>query len=253
MKKKWLLATGGLLAFYAVIISLVTLRRIAFSEYFLFAGIVLIGYYFLEGKIKNNKYLTVADKIIKISIAFGLIFFIVIEGLIISFPKRSNEKVDYIVVLGAGLNNGNELSETLKDRLDTALYCLENNSNDSVVVVSGGQGSDELISEAAAMEGYLIENGVDKNKIIKEDKSRNTSENFKFSKEKIEYHSNKDANEVSIKIITTDFHAYRSNMLAKRVGFNNVNVYTCNTVPYLIPVFYARESVAVVKSYLLDK
>ena len=82
------------------------------------------------------------------------------------------------------------------------------------------------MSEAEAMEGYLLENGVSKDRIIKEDKSRNTSENFKFSKEKIQEHSNKDLKDVSVKIITTDFHAFRSSMLAKRNGYENIEVYS---------------------------
>lgn len=120
-------------------------------------------------------------------------------------------------------------------------------------MVSGGKGEDEDMSEAEAMERYLLEKGVSKDRIIKENKSRNTYENFKFSKEKIEEHSNKELKDVSVKIVTTDFHAFRSSMLAKRNGYENIEVYSSNTVNYLVPVFYTREAVALVKSYIFDR
>ena len=50
------------------------------------------------------------------------------------------------------------------------------------MVVSGGKGSGEKITEAKAMKDYLIKNGIDKNRIIEEDKSTNTYENFKYSR-----------------------------------------------------------------------
>ncbi len=75
---------------------------------------------------------------------------------------------------------------------------------------------------------------------------------LKFSKEKIEEHSNKHLEDLSIKVVTTDFHALRSNLLAKKNGYENVNFYTNNTVSYLIPVFYSREALALVKSFLFD-
>ena len=56
-----------------------------------------------------------------------------------------------------------------------------------------------------------------------------------------------------MKFITTDFHAFRSNMLSKRNGYKDTKAYTTNTVSYLIPVYYSREALAVVKSFIFDK
>ncbi len=42
-------------------------------------------------------------------------------------------------------------------------------------------------------------------------------------------------------------------MLAKRNGYENIEVYSSNTVNYLVPVFYTREAVALVKSYIFDR
>lgn len=254
MKKNLDIVLGGILTGYSILVNLLSFRKIAFSEVFFISGILLIIYHFIKKRIYNNEKLKLLDKVIKTLICIGLVVFFVIEGIIICYPKKSIESTDYIIVLGAGLNNRNELSQTLRDRLNAALYCISEYNKDSYIVVSGGQGEDEDMSEAEAMEGYLLEKGVSKDRIIKEDKSRNTFENFKFSKEKIEEHSNKELKDVSVKIVTTDFHAFRSsNMLAKRNGYENIEVYSSNTVNYLVPVFYTREAVALVKSYVFDR
>ncbi|NFV59085.1 YdcF family protein, partial [Clostridium botulinum] len=183
----------------------------------------------------------------------GIVLFIAVEIVIISCPKSNKENTDYIVVLGAGLNNGDQLSYILKSRLDSALQCINEFNNNSYIVVSGGKGNDERISEAMAMKKYLLEQGISEDEILMEDKSKNTFENFKYSKKIIEEHSNKNIDDLSVKIVTTDFHGFRSKMLAKRNGYNEVKLYTNKTIYYLIPICYTREAFAVVKSIIFDR
>ena len=73
-------------------------------------------------------------------------------------------------------------SLTLKSRLDTAIEYLNITKDDTYIVVSGGQGNGENISEAKAMQRYLIQKGIEEEKIILEDKSTSTNENFKYSR-----------------------------------------------------------------------
>ena len=157
MKKNLDIALGGILMGYSILVNLLSFRKIAFSEVFFISGILLIIYHFIKKRIYNNEKLKLLDKVIKTFICIGLVVFFIIEGIIICYPKKSIERTDYIIVLGAGLNNRNELSQTLRDRLNTALYCLNEYNKDSYIVVSGGQGEDEDMSEAEAMEGYLLE------------------------------------------------------------------------------------------------
>ena len=85
-----------------------------------------------------------------------------------------------VVVLGAGIR-GDTVTYPLKTRLDAAAaYHIQN--PDALIVVSGGMGAGETITEALAMERYLISKGVSSDKIIKEDKAESTYENLKFSK-----------------------------------------------------------------------
>lgn len=188
---------------------------ISFSEIFLVVGIVLIIYQIFKKKIKEKK---VFYRVLKIIISIFLIVFVVTESLIIFYPKNSLEsKSDYLLILGASVKKTTP-STTLKGRLDTALKYLKINDN-CYVVVSGGKGSGEKITEAKAMKDYLIKNSIDKNRIIEEDKSTNTYENFKYSKLKIEEHSQRKLSDLKVKIVTTDFHVLRSKILAYRNGY----------------------------------
>lgn len=243
---------GIVMVSYYLIINLISSRKIAFSGIVATIGVIFIIYHFVKNIFAKNYYFIRGMKITKTLICIGLIVFVVLETMIVLYPKNDHSNTDYIVVLGAGLNNGDQLSLTLKDRLDSALKCVKDHGNNGYIIVSGGQGSDEDIPEAEAMKRYLVEQGLPEEKIIKEDKSRNTSENLKFSKDKIQLHSGKNIEDIKVKVVTTDFHVLRSDLLAKKNGYKDVNFYASDTVPYLIPVFYSREAVAVVKSFFFD-
>jgi uncharacterized SAM-binding protein YcdF (DUF218 family) len=226
--------------------------RVAFSLPVIILGIILIIYHFAKRIIREKELLFKGFKFIRVIICVGLIWFIGMEAVIVSYPKHNEKKDDYILVLGAGLRDGTFPTEILRNRLDAAIVCSEKNDK-SYIVVSGGKGEDEDIPEAQAMSEYLQDKGVSKEKIIMENQSRNTNQNFKFSKEKIEEHSNKDLDKVNVKIVTTDFHAFRSSILAKRNGYVNFDNYSSSTVWYLIPITYTREAFAIVKSMIFDR
>lgn len=252
MKKFWDIALGMLLIVQTIVVNLMSGVRIAFSFPIAVLGIILIIYHFIKDKIKENEFLSKGFKIIKILLCILFICFLGIEAAIVSYPKNSEEKADYFLVLGAGLTNRETPNLILQGRLDATIECIKEN-NAAYIVLSGGQGIDENLPESHAMSKYLQEKGIDKKKIIIEDKSRNTNQNFKYSKKKIEEHSKESLDKVSVKIITTDFHAFRSSILARKNGYVNFDNYSSPTVWYLIPITYTREAFAIVKSVLLDK
>lgn len=124
------------------------------------------------------------------------------------FNSKGKDKLDYVIVLGAQVKESGP-SVALRHRLDTATKYLEENP-ETICIVSGGQGSNEPISEAQCMADYLISKGIDEKRIIKEDKSTSTIENILFSRELIE----KDAE--TIGIVSNNFHMYRATNLAKK-------------------------------------
>lgn len=254
MVKKMDLIIGILIVIYSISINII-FGKISFSEVFLGIGITFIIYHFIKGKIKefidNRKSVKRMFNVIKCFIAMALLIFIIIESAIVIFPKNNKSYSDYVIVLGAGIK-GERPSLTLMQRLDKTIEYVNNQEKEPKIIVSGGQGRGEDISEAQAMKKYLVDKGIKEELIIMEDKSTSTSENLIFSKEILEKYANKGIENIKIKIITSDFHAFRSNMIAKKLGYKDISLYTNSTLPALIPVMYSREFLAVIKSYLVD-
>ena len=120
-------------------------------------------------------------KFIKGLFTFGMIVLVIYSGIICVVGKSDNAtyREDYIIVLGAGLK-GDTPSLALERRLEKAAEYMNKNGN-AIAIVSGGQGKGETISEAQAMENYLLNHGIREDRIIKEDNSTSTYENFEYS------------------------------------------------------------------------
>ena len=181
---------------------------------------------------------------------FWFMSFLVVEGLILTAVDPDHDvEVDYVVVLGAGLR-GEIPSLTLHTRLEKGLWYLRQNP-DLQVVVSGGQGPGETITEAEAMKRYFIRQGIDDKRIILEDLSTSTMENLTFSKEVLNEKIGNAHEKIKIMIITSDFHMYRSKYLAKSVGFIPYGM-PSKTPLYLWVDYSIREYFAIIKSYIFD-
>lgn len=176
-------------------------------------------------------------------VAVGCVFFILVEAVIILWGNKYAGEADYVIILGAKVN-GTAPSLILKARLDTAVTYL-NRFPEAKVIVSGGQGADEGISEAECMYRYLVEAGISEERIIQENRSTNTRENLEFSAEFL------DRNQNSVVIITSDFHVFRSVRIAKKMGFASVSGQAAPSLLHLAPTNYMREFLAVVKDFLL--
>lgn len=157
---------------------------------------------------------------------------------------------DAVVVLGAGVN-GTQPSLSLYTRLTAALDYLEENP-DVPVVLTGGLGYGEEITEARCMYDWLTARGVDPARLIMEEQAGNTAENFAFSKELLE-EQGIDPAENLVAVVTNDFHIARSRLIAARQGYGHAF-----GVPAKLPWrhlevnYYLRESFAMVKTWIFD-
>ncbi len=154
-----------------------------------------------------------------------------------------------IIVLGAGLN-GENVSGVLARRLDEAIE-FYNSHSDVYIVVTGGQGPNEIIPEAHAMKNYLLKNNVSEQNIIVEDKSTSTEENFLFSKELLK-EKGIDSDE-QIAFSTNTFHCYRSALYAKALGYSNISSLPSNTGFGVILPSYMREVFAVLHYWVFKQ
>jgi uncharacterized SAM-binding protein YcdF (DUF218 family) len=195
-------------------------------------------------KTKNNLLF-----IIKSIIILFLASFIIVEGLIIVNGNVKNiDDVDYMIVLGARLY-GDVPSPALHERLKVAEKYLQDDT-DLKVIVSGGQGPDEYISEAEAMEKYLINKGIDKNRIVIEDKSTSTFENIRNSLNIIKEVD--DLENPRVLLVTNKFHVFRSKLLANRLGARAYGL-PAEIPPTIVIPQYIREYFAVIKSFIFDR
>ncbi len=173
-----------------------------------------------------------------------LAVFLFTEGCIISgFSKNTDKELDYIVVLGAQLKTTGP-SRVLQYRLDTAYEYLTAHP-DTKVIVSGGQGSNEPASEAQGMYDYLVKRGIEPGRIILEDKSVNTEQNIRFSKDFLQA----DADKVGI--VSNNFHVFRAVKLAKAAGYRNVVGIAAPATAFYLPNNMLREFFGVVKDFLM--
>ena len=187
------------------------------SWFFLIWGVMGIGCFGISGVFAFGIWERLTGVIrgaAAILVGAGLLFSLLIEGLIVSrFYAKGQPGLDCLVVLGAQMRE-NGPSKALRLRLDTAYdYLLEN--PDTIVIVSGGRGSNEPVSEAQGMYDYLVGRGIAPERIRMEDRSRNTVENLRFSKAFMEEGA-------SVGIVTNNFHVYRAERLAAGQGYGQV-------------------------------
>ena len=175
------------------------------------------------------------------AVIFGAMGYIAVQGQ--DSIMAQDETPAFIVVLGAQVQ-GDQPSLTLKKRLDLALSYL-NDHPQAKVIVSGAQGADEAYTEAYVMAKYLIEQGVDENRVIQEEQAHDTRENLEYSRVLAEQHGMDTA---SVLIITSDFHLCRAKYLARRLGMEPYGL-ASQTWPEILRVNYLlREVFAFIKA-----
>lgn len=183
-------------------------------------------------------------KIVTYTIIIGIgsyLFCIVFIGVnsFMQYKHKVPKDAEYVIVLGAGLKK-DKPTRALRYRIETAAKYAKENKR-AKIIVSGGKGNDELISEAECMKRELIKLGIGEERIIKEDLSTNTFENMKFSKQLINNDKTKGI------VVTNDYHLFRSLKLAKKQGLNVVGL-PARTPKVIIPTAYFRECLSILKA-----
>lgn len=200
----------------------------------------------------------------------GIAIFSVVEILIFTgVAAKDTSNLDYVIVLGARVKEDG-LSKSLQNRLDRAIEYLEDNPG-ATLVLSGGQGENEPVSEAAAMRDYLIFNGVNERQMILETRSTSTVENIAYSRVAIEEDQARrkerrsntgiimdpDTYEeipdkpIRIGVLTSDFHVFRAEQIAKKWGIPDIYGISSESDPVLLVHFCVRECAAILKDKLV--
>lgn len=179
-------------------------------------------------------------------------------------PRR--RQYDYIIIHGAGLD-GPRPTPLLAGRIDKALDLWNKQHQHGKFIVSGGQGADEVVSEAQAMRDYLLEKGVPADAILMEDKSTTTWENLRYSLAVIRADrtsaaaddapaggsvTSNDApadSEFTTAVVTSDFHVFRCAEYAHNLGIKADGIGS-HTKGWYWPTAFIREFIAITKAHL---
>lgn len=193
-------------------------------------------------------------------------------------PRR--RQYDYIIIHGAGLD-GPRPTPLLAGRIDKALELWKKQHQHGKFVVSGGQGADEIVSEAQAMRDYLLEKGVPAAAILMEDKSTTTWENLRYSLAIINADratgvgatsaatvasrdvttaasdaSTSDASgtvtssgDFTTAVVTSDFHVFRCAEYAHNLGIKADGIGS-HTKGWYWPTAFIREFIAITKAHI---
>ncbi len=173
----------------------------------------------------------------------AVMIYMTVQILIFSqFKRKVKNGLPYIIVLGAQMKLHGP-SKILKRRLEKAYEYLTQNIK-TVVIVSGGQGSNEPMSEAEGMRLYLMEKGIEPKRIKKEDLSVNTHQNLIFSK-KLYLQGVKE-----IGVVSSNFHMFRAKKIALKAGFQKVYGIPAYSEPLMLLNHTSREVCGIIKDYL---
>jgi uncharacterized SAM-binding protein YcdF (DUF218 family) len=186
------------------------------------------------------------------TLVFGYVSFLLVSyvcyALVYGLVARAGGS-DFVIVLGAGLGPDGQVPPLLASRLDRghgvwAALSRRATGPGPLLIVSGGKGGDERVPEATAMASYLTARGFPADQLLLEDRSRNTEENLLFSKAIMD----QARPGARCTIVTSDFHAFRAAMIARRLGIRG-QVTGARVAGYYRPSGMLREFAAVFLRY----
>ena len=247
MREKWKALTkrerllfAAALVFLALAVLLRFVPGLRFSALLcLCATAVLFIFYLLEHFARRGHRAAAWCELALIAaLLLGFSLFTVLETMVVrgSFADESDAPVSAVIVLGAGVN-GETPSLTLRTRIDAAAAYLEEHP-DVPVVLSGGQGPGEAITEAECMRRALVRRGVDESRLYPEERSTSTQENLRYSRAILEALGVDPARRVAI--VTSDFHLCRARLMwggdtaAVPAHLPSALYFQCLTVNYFI-------------------
>jgi uncharacterized SAM-binding protein YcdF (DUF218 family) len=189
------------------------------------------------------------------NLVFGYVSFLLVSYVCYAFSygllTRSG-RAEVVIVLGAGLRPDGGIPPLLASRLDRgrAVWAALDRraaaagSFRPLLIVSGGKGDDERVAEAFAMAAYLTDRGVPADRLALENRSHNTEENLRFSQAIMdELRPGGRA-----MIVTSDFHAFRAALIARRIGLR-AQATGARVAGYYEPNAMLREFAAVFLRY----
>lgn len=159
------------------------------------------------------------------------------------FPAKGRGAA--VVVLGARTING-EVTPLLRGRLDKGIELFGAQEDPHPFMVpTGGQGRDEVEPEGVSMARYLREQGIPEERILVEDRAKDTIENLKFSEDLVRA----EQAEGRLWLVTSDYHALRAGLASRQLGLD-ARAFGGKTAAYYRPSAFLRECIAIARDHV---
>lgn len=249
---RWLLTIFSTFFFFLSSLSLITLyyresQKIRPRHFvgILFGG-VLLSFSLLSsymGHSSNPRLRLGGNTLFLITLYLSSLFFsiLLLSRFYLTHPPKV--EADCIIILGCALM-GQELTPILKARTDSALHWyhtqIRQGKKIPLFIPSGGQGEDEAISEALAIQRYLLQKGIPHEHIHMENRSRTTKENMEYSIRIARSHTPHPRCLFS----TTSYHLLRSTIWSRKAGMNGLGI-GAPTKWYYWPSSFTREFIGI--------
>lgn len=197
----------------------------------------------IKAKLCRHRFVKVLWRIFNVCAAVFTAYGVIVSGIMIYCSSCPPEENSTAVVLGAQVKPYGP-SMLLQQRIYAGEKYLTENPN-AVAVVTGGKGNDEIMSEAQCMYENMTSDGIDKDRIYREDKAENTQQNIKYSYEVIK---DNGLNE-NLAIVTDSYHQLRARLIAYKQNINT-KIGAVNTTNKFVgiasyPTFFVREWIAI--------
>lgn len=175
---------------------------------------------------------------------FFIVFINFLTSSVLYQLNRPQLNQDFIIILGAGLLNGEKVTPLLAKRIDRGIAFyreqIEKTFSSPVLLMSGGQGKDEHLPEAVAMKRYALEQGVPERDIETEVKSTTTLENMRFCKAIMDKKMPQGYRAI---FVSNNYHIFRAGIFARSIGLKADGI-GAKTAKYFIPNAFLREFAA---------
>jgi uncharacterized SAM-binding protein YcdF (DUF218 family) len=217
----------------------------------LLLGVALILFNLFNLIVENVLWTPLLYLNLLVTLTFGYLLFvtwsIITSTLVINLIKPAYDK-DYLIVLGAGLIDGERVTPLLAGRIDAAIAFMHAQQaatgHSAKLLMSGGQGSDEKVPESIAMKEYALSVGIPESSILTEERSTTTWENFLFSRDMMQARSS----DFKSAYFSNEYHILRAGIFARRLGLKSEGGGS-RTSLYFVPNAFIREVAALLLMY----
>jgi uncharacterized SAM-binding protein YcdF (DUF218 family) len=192
---------------------------------------------------RKSKAVQIATRVVLILFSAGLLWAVVLTGLMISGTTAAPPETATVLVLGSKVS-GDVPSADLRVRILTASAYLKEHPK-AVCVACGGRGRGENRTEAEVIREGLENLGIDSSRLYLEDRSTSTQENIGNALKIID----QNGLDRNLAIVTDEYHEYRARSIARGFGVS-ARAVPARTPWYIFSACWARELLAL-SAYLL--